>query len=181
MIMKSLRNIVLFLGMAAALGSCKNLVPYTDAMKTRHGWSNEQIKGIQFYVSHDVVLRRELTQGSTDIVAGKIKIVDGRKVDEIIIRAGTPGVVSDIPNSNKILVSFEVGDDHYLSFGVNPEVGEKYVLLASEWRNGMGKVHYAGSEYYTDKDSKFAYLMVDLHRIDRMSVNEHVAKGRKIK
>lgn len=179
--MKSLKIAVLALSIIAFLPSCKNLVPYTDAMKTNHNWTNEQVKGIQFYVSHDVVLRRELTQGSTEIVAGKIKMVDGRKVDEILIPAGTPGVVTDAPNSSKMLVSFEVGDDHYLSFGVNPKVGEKYVLLASDWNNGIGKVHYAGNEYYTDRDSKYAYLLVDLRRVDKMQMNAHIAKGRKIK
>ena len=176
-----MKKIILFVAVASLLSSCKNLVPYTDAMKTRHNWTDEQVKAIQFYVSHDVVLRRELANGTTDIVAGKIKMVDGRKVDEIFIKAGTPGVVSEIPSSSKMKVSFEMGDEHSLSFGVNPSIGEKFVLLGSEWRNGMAKVHYAGNEYYTDPDSKFAYLMVDLRKVDKRSVTEHVAKGRKIK
>jgi hypothetical protein len=176
-----MKRLMLFLFIAGSLASCKNLVPYTDAMKTQHNWGNEQVKAIQFYTSHDIVLRRELAQGTTEIVQGKIKLVDGRKVDEILIMAGTPGVVSEIPKENKLLVSFEVGDDHYLSFGVNPNIGDKYVLLASEWRNGMGKVHYAGNEYYTDRDSKNAYLMVDMRRIDKMSMKSHIAKGRKVK
>ncbi|MDB5284064.1 MAG: hypothetical protein JWO06_3139 [Bacteroidota bacterium] len=176
-----MKKIILFVAIASLFSSCKNLIPYTESMKTRHSWTDDQVKAIQFYTSHDIVLTRELSQGNTEIVAGKIKMVNGRKVDEIIIRAGTPGVVSSIPSSSKMLVSFEVGDDHYLSFGVNPNVGEKFVLLASDWSNGMGKVHYANNEYYTDQGSKFAYLMVDLRKIDKRQMTEHVAKGRKIK
>ncbi len=175
-----MKKIILFTAIVSMLASCKNLVPYTDSMKQSHNWSNEQVKSIQFYLSHDIILHRELTQGSSDIVQGKIKIIDGRRVDEILIRAGTPGVVSEIPKEDKLKVSFEIGDDHSISFGVNPNVGEKYVLLASEWKNGLGKVHYAGDEYYTDPNSKYSYLMVDLRRIDKSALKQHVAKGRKI-
>ncbi len=177
---KHMKKIILFVAIASVLASCKNLVPYTDSMKTEHGWTTDQLKAIQFYVSDDIILHRELTNGSSEIVHGKIKMVDGRRVDEILIRAHTPGVLTSMPNDEKMLVSFEVGDDHYLSFGVNPKRGNKFVLLASDWTSGRGKVHYAGDEYYTDPGSHFAFLQVDLHKIDNMQLKQHVAKGRKI-
>jgi hypothetical protein len=175
-----MKKVILFIGIAAGLASCKNLVPYTDAMRQNHSWTDDQVKAIQFYVSHDIILRRELTKGSTEIVQGKIKMVDGRKVDEILIKAGTPGIVASIPKENKLKISFEMGDDKVLSFGVNPNQSERYVLLASEWRNGQGKVHYGTDEYYTDPDAKIAFLMVDLHKIDNTTMTQHVAKGRKV-
>lgn len=176
-----MRKIVLLILLINLLSACKNLVPYTDAMKKKYGWTEEQIKRIQFYVSHDVVLHREAVKGSTDIVQGKIKTIHGSKVEEIVIPAGTKGVVTEIPNDKKLLVSFEVGDDHYLSFGVNPNASDKFVLLASDWKNEMGKVHYAGNEYYTDPDSKYASLYVDLRKIENMEVKQRVAKGRKVR
>lgn len=175
-----MKRIILFFAVAALFSSCKNLVPYTDTMRKKYNWNEEQIKRIQFYVSHDVVLHRELSNGSTEIVQGKIKTIRGRKVDEILIPTGTKGVVTDIPKENKLLVSFEVGDDHYLSFGVNPNASDRYVLLASDWKNEMGKVHYAGNEYYTDPDSKYASLLVDLRKIENMQVKQRIAKGRKV-
>ena len=176
-----MRKTILFVALIAFLSSCKNLVPYTDAMKNKYGWTDEQIRRIQFYVSHDIVLHREMTKGSTDIVQGKIKTIHGSKVDEVIIPAGTKGIVTDIPNNKKLLVSFEVSDDNYLSFGVNPNASDRFVLLASDWKNEMGKVHYAGNEYYTDPDSKYASLLVDLRKIENMEVKQHVAKGRTVK
>jgi len=176
-----MRKLFFFLALAILLSSCKNLVPYTDAMKKKYNWNDEQVKRIQFYVSHDIVLHRELSQGSTEIVQGKIKTINGKKVEEILIREGTPGVLTEIPKQNKMLVSFEVSDDHYLSFGVNPNANEKYVLLASDWNNGMGKVHYSDKEYYTDPDSKYAFLLVDLRKIQKMDITQRVAKGRKVR
>ncbi|MCW5907487.1 MAG: hypothetical protein KIS94_06485 [Chitinophagales bacterium] len=175
-----MKRIILFGTIAVLFASCKNLVPYTNSMKQQYGWSNEEVKKIQFYVSHDIVLQRDHTQGSTEIVHGKIKTVKGKKIEEIIIPRGTKGVVTQIPRENKLLVSFEMSDDYYLSFGVNPNMGDKYVLLASEWNNGVGKVTYSGREYWTDPDSKYAYLLVDLRKIQKLELKQRVAKGRKV-
>lgn len=175
-----MRKIIAVIVLFASLSSCKNLVPYTDTMKQQHNWSEAQVKQIQFYLSEDVVLSRELTQGSTEIVHGKIKKVNGKKIEEIIIRQGTPGVLTEMPKEKKMLVSFEISDDHFLSFGVNPNMSEKYVLLASEWENGSGKVHYNNQIFYTSPGSKFAYLLVDLRKIQKMKVKQRVAGGRKV-
>ena len=176
-----MKKLIFVIAIASMFASCKNLVPYSDALRTDHNWTTDQVKQIQFYNSHDIVLRRELVGGSSEIVHGHIQMVDGKKVDEILIRQGTPGVLTSIPKEDKMLVSFEIGDDHSLSFGVNPNEGERYVLLASEWSNGMGKVHYAGDEYYTGRDARFTCLEVDLRKINKTDMKSHVAKGRKIK
>lgn len=175
-----MKNLILLLAIPFVMASCKNLIPYTDSLKTQYNWNNEQVKKLQFYVSHDIVLHHELSNGSTDIVNGKIKTIKGKKVDEIIIRAGTPGVLTQIPKENKMLVSFEISDEHYLSFGVNPSASNKYVLLASDWNKGVGNVHYAGQEYYAASDSKYAFLMVDQRKIQQLEVKQRVAKGRKV-
>lgn len=176
-----MKKLFLFFAIATAFASCKNLVPYTDNMKKEHSWSEDQIRHIQFYVSHDVILHRELAEGNTQIVSGKIKMINGRKAEEIIIREGTKGVLTEMPKENRMYVSFEMGDDHYLTFGVNPGMGDKYVLLASDWNQGVGKVHYAGQEFWTDPDSKYAYLMVDLRKIQKMDLKQRFAKGRSVK
>ena len=175
-----MKQITLSLILAVAFSSCKNLVPYTNNMKQQYGWSNEQVKRIQFFVSHDIVLHRDHTQGSTEIVHGKIKNIKGKQVEGVIIPAGTKGVVTEIPKESKLLVSFEMSDDYYLSFGVNPNLGDKYVLLASDWNDGIGKVHYSNKEYYTDPDSKYAHLLVDLRKIQKLDLRQRVAKGRKV-
>lgn len=177
-----MRNLMLLPAILLLLATtgCKNLIPYTDSLKAQYNWNNDQVKKLQFYVSHDVVLHHELTNGSTDIVNGKIKTIKGKRVDEIIIRAGTPGVLTQIPKENKMLVSFEISDEHYLSFGVNPNASNKYVLLASDWNKGVGNVHYAGQEYYAASDSKYAFLMVDQRKIQQLEVKQRIAKGRKV-
>lgn len=175
-----MRNILLLFVIITAFSSCKNLVPYTDNMRKQHNWSEDQVRRIQFYVSHEIILHRELSEGNTKIVSGKIKMMNGKQVEEIIIREGTKGVLTEMPKENKMLVSFEVDDAHYLSFGISPSSGDKYVLLASDWNNGMGTVHYAGETFTTDPDSKYAYLMVDLRRLQKLDVKQRFAKGRTV-
>lgn len=176
-----MKNIIILSALILSLASCKNLVPYTDSMRQQYNWSESQVRKIQFYVSRDIVLQRELTGGSTEIVSGKIKTVNGRKVDQIIIRQGTPGVLTQIPREGKMLVSFEKGDDHFLSFGVNPNMDGKYFLLASEWNNGIGKVTYVNRSYYSEPDSRYAHLLVDLRKLLKEERSVRVAKGRKVK
>ncbi len=175
-----MRFTVFFLSILLTVASCKNLVPFTDSLRKQNNWSNNDVKRIQFYTSRDVILQRQITTDETAIEGGKIKIRDGKKVEEIIIKRGTPGIVTAIPDSAKLLVSFEKDDNHYLSFGVNPEQSTRFVLLASEWKNGVGKVTYDGKNYFTAPNSAYTSLMIDLRKIQNVELNQRVAKGRKI-
>ena len=176
-----MKQLLIVIMIASTVSSCKNLVPYTDNMRKQNNWSDEQVRSIQFFTSNDIVLQRAVREGSTEIVQGKIKKVDGKNVEEIIIREGTKGILVDMPRENKMLVSFEIDDQHFLSFGVNPNYGEKYMLLASDWNNGIGKVHYNGREYSTSPDSKYASLLVDLRKLQKLNLQQRVAKGRTVK
>lgn len=163
------------------LPSCKNLVPYTDALRKQNNWSDAEIQRIQFYTSEEIVLYRELVSGSTQIVSGKIKKMNGREIEEIVIKRNTPGVVTEIPKEGKMYVSFEIGDSYYLSFGLNPEQRGRYVLLAKEWtKGGIGKVTYNGVEFQASPSSAAAYLQVDMRRRSKEAMDARVAKGRKV-
>jgi len=166
------------------LSACSpKLSPFSQRLIDQNGWSEDELQQIQFYLSEDVVLKRDFTQGSSEIVSGEIKMVNGRRVEEVKIAKGTPGVLLFQPKSTRMAVSFESGrngDSKYLMFGPNPKRGKNYVLLASDWKNRRGKVKYDGKEYYTSAESALATLLVDLKRKGRTSVASRSAKGRKI-
>ena len=175
-----MRSIIIAALALMTLGSCKNLVPYTDALKSKYNLSDEQLKHLQFYVSSPIVLQRKITaENSTQITSGKIKIVNGEKVEEIVVPVGTKGVL--VKNDNgKFEISFEKDDTYYLRFGTNPNRYESYVLLASDWRGKVGTVTYAGNKYYTSPESADAILLIDLHKISSYQKDARVAKGRKV-
>jgi hypothetical protein len=161
------------------LGSCKNLVPYTDAIKTKYNLTDDQLKHLQFYVSDPIVIQRKLTaENNTQIMAGKIKIINGEKVEEVVVPTGTKGVL--VRNDNgKFEISFEKDDSYFLRFGTNPDRYQSYVLLASDWHGKVGTVTYAGNKYYTSPESTDAVLLIDLHKISNYQKDARVAKGRK--
>ena len=175
-----MKNLMLFLCFATLLSSCKNLVPYTDAIRQRHSWGEQELKQIQFYTSDPIVLQRKITEGGTEIISGKIKMVNGEKVEEIIIKEKTPGLLVR-EASGKFSISFEKSDDYFISFGQNPNMQGRYSIAFSGLKNKVGRINYNGKEYYTAPESVEAILLVDLRKIDKSEVNQRVASGRKIK
>jgi myo-inositol-hexaphosphate 3-phosphohydrolase len=138
------------------------------------------MKHLQFYLSDPIVLQHKVVDGAnTQVTGGKIKVVNGEKIEEIIIPAHTPGVL--VKNDDgKLEISFEKGDDHYLRFGANPNRYETFVLLASDWKGKIGTVNYAGNKYFTSPESADALLLIDMRKIANYQKDQRIAKGRKV-
>jgi hypothetical protein len=179
-----MNNLIRFGVLAAFFGTIgcgPTLMPFTQKLYEENRWSDAELKNIQFYVSRDIILWREATEGSSKIAQGKIKVVKGRRVEELRIRRGTPGVFIFSPKDNRFAVSFESdSDQRYLMFGPNPKRQNTYVLLASDWKGTTGSITYDNTTYYTDANSGMAALLVDLDRNVRTSYKSRVAKGRTI-
>lgn len=164
------------------LSSCgPKLTPFTQQLYDDQNWSEAELKRIQFYTSQDILLYRELSKGESKIVSGEIKIRNGKKVDEVLIRKGTPGVLLFRPKDDKFAISFESdNDDRFLIFGASRKRGGRYRLLAKDWERNYGKITYEGRVYTTRVENPFPILMVDLKRHRKTEVKSRVAKGRKI-
>ena len=166
---------------AFILSSCSNnLRPFTDDVYYEFGDSKSKLSKIQFYLSSDIVLFRDYGGTRSSIKNGKIKIVDGRKIEEVVFKKGTPGVFVFSPKRDRIAVSFEASDDKYLMFGPNQKVGGRFVLLAKEWNNRRGKVTYGDEVWNTTSSSAYANLMVDLEKARNTRVSKTTVRGRKI-
>ena len=167
---------------ALLLSSCSPTLTYfTQDLYRENKWSDDELKQIQFYLSHSIILKREAGSDASEIREGEIRIRGGRKVEEIYIPAGTPCVFLFSPKENRLAVSFEkTGKDRYLMFGPNPKTDGRYVLLAAEWDKRQGKVTYDGSSWWVDDESAIAGLMVDLKRSRHVTVRSRVAQGRTV-
>lgn len=185
--MRLFRNFFFCLLAISSLASCSpKLSPYTTNLEDHYRWSDEELKQIQFYPSQDIVLRREIRTGSSEIVSGKIKMENGREIEEIVIRSGTPGILLFKPEEKKFAVSFEEGGEkRYLIFGPDPKTGGSYKLLATKWvkKNGKGQIQYDGKDFYTYVNGRqgVARLMVDMRKVGKVQKSNRVAKGIKIK
>jgi hypothetical protein len=175
-------RIFLLLAISISLTSCgPTLTHFTQDLYDQYDWSERELRRIQFYLSDELVLQRQIGSGSSQIIKGEIKVVDGRKVEEIVIKRGTPGVMEFMPKKERIGVAFEDGSNRYLMFGPNPNYDNRYTLLASEWTREYGRVTYDGKEYYAQIGRELAGLMVDLKRISDIDRKSRQAEGKKIR
>lgn len=176
------RKLVLFAILSMAfLSSCSNRLSYfTDELNDRYRWTDDELKKIQFYVSQDIVMKREISGGDREVVSGKIKIEDGRQIEEVVIRKGTPGAFLFSPKVDRFAIGFEESNERYLIFGPSPKYSDRFVLLASDWDRRSGEVTYDNKTWKVSSDVAYAALLVDLRKINKVDVNSRVAKGRKV-
>lgn len=156
------------------------LSPLTQRLVDDQNWTEAELKRIQFYLSEDLVLTRELRDGTSEIRNGQVKIIDGREVEQIVFKRNTPGVFVFSPKTQNMAVSFENNDDNFLVFGPNPKAGNRYVLLASDWNRRSGTVTYSGKKWRVNSADAYASLLIPLKRLRNKDVNGKVVGGRKL-
>jgi hypothetical protein len=180
--MKIFKNLIPVVGMLFLLSACgPTLRPFTQDLYDDYSWSDYELKKIQFYLSDDIILRREISAGASEIIEGEIKLIEGRQIEEVVIRRGTPGVFLFSPKKERFAVSFDAtSDEKFLIFGPNPKANDRYVLMASEWRRRGGTVTYGGRKWRVDVSDAWATLMIDLEKVNNTSVKKEVATGRKV-
>lgn len=177
---RCMKNVLFIAVLLATLASCSpRLTPFTANLRNEYGWTDDDLKKIQFYLSDEIVLWREIKDGDAKISEGAIKIRNGKKVEEIRFPKRTPGVYLFEPNSNRFAISFETDDNKYLMFGPSKRRAE-FVLLAADWRKNTGKISYDDRIYTTNSSSAFTALMVDLRKAKDLTVKRRTAKGRTI-
>lgn len=169
--------------LAVIFSSCSpQLRPFTDRMYINSDFSERELKKIQFYVSRDIVLSRQLDGTKARLQSGKIRIVEGASYEEIVIRRGTRGVFAFSVEDGNIAVSFEGNPQtSYLVFGPSERRGGEYVLRAAKWERDFGVINYNGQQYTTPASSAYASLMVDVRGSGRSSSYTRRASGKRVR
>ncbi|MGB3547792.1 MAG: hypothetical protein WBA17_12505 [Saprospiraceae bacterium] len=179
-----LRNLAIPLIFALIfLSSCgPRLSPFTQRLYEEQNFTQEELKEIQFYLSEDLLLVRDFKDGERQITRGTVKIIDGREVEQVIIKRNTPGVFVFSPKENRFAVSFEDSDDAYLMFGPNPRNSNRFSILAGDWdrQRGVGTVTYRGLEWKLSSRDAYAALLIPIKRLRNQETTGRVAGGRKV-
>jgi len=163
------------------LSSCtSSRVPFTQQLKERYQLKPEELKSLQFYFSNNFVLRRGENLQKTETTGGELTLHKDGKVEEIIIKAGTPCVVRDVVDGNRITISFEDNSNNYLVFGSINNKDGYYTLQAFEWVKGKGKVNYGEETYYSSQGSRDVFLAIKMKSLENLKVEQKVVKGKKI-
>ncbi len=123
---------------------------FTPEIRTRVENGGIKLDKIQFYVDRNIELKREISKEEAKVTKGKVKIIDGKYINIVKLEKFTPGICSET-FPEKILVSFEKGENKFLTFGKtrNAAVSDPYKILAFSWYdNGEGKIKYDGMFYH---------------------------------
>lgn len=172
--------LIAFVGM---LSSCSpSLVPYTEDLHSSYDWSESDLQRVQFYLSNDIVLFKESGKEGSQIIDGDIKLREGRKVEKIVFKKGTPGVLLFTHNTDRFAVSFEDGEgsSKFLMFGPSDKANGRFVLLAKKWKKGIGKITYDDKVYSTPSESAYASLLVNLKKARKVVYESKKVGGRTI-
>ncbi len=179
-----MKNIVILtiVSLTFSLTSCsKKLTYFSERLQKEYNWSENELERIQFYVSQDIRLYKSSSSGNSRIEGGKIKVKDNSRINEVLIKRGTPGTLVFSPNEKRFAVSFENDDDNFLMFGPSAKNNGRYTLLAKDWQRNNGIITYGGQEYRTNSESAYAALMVDIKKAKNSTVKRKTAKGRTVR
>jgi len=176
--MKSLSTILLLLLVITTQSCSKKLYYFTEQLQDDFDWTKQDLEQIQFYLSEDIVLVRELSREEAKITDGKIKISGGTHVEELRFEKDTPGILMFIPKEDRFAISFE--DGKHLMFGPNEKANGRFVLLAKKWSVRSGLVTYGDKVYDTPSKSAYAALLVDVDNIKKTKYKVKKPKGRKV-
>lgn len=171
--------LIAFVGLI--LASCGTKVPYTNAIRDEFGLDSEKkVKNVQFFTSATIKLERSKTSGnqSTDD-GGALVTNSSTDQDLIIIPIGTPCVFEEYGEGGEIVVRYEVGVNHVLSFNMRQgQTSGKYYLVA-DFKN-KGEIEYGNRVYNVTGSSGVAYLEVILKKLKKTKRKERVVKGMKV-
>ncbi|MGB0369534.1 MAG: hypothetical protein ACPGD8_09020 [Flavobacteriales bacterium] len=180
---------LLLLSAVVILSSCSvNRMLLTVDTKQQIEKAGVDLKQVQFYNSEEIILARQIKKEEINVAEGKVRIENGKHIEEIIIPANTPGIC-ELNNEKTLKVSFDAGDGKTIPFLVEKrgeivssgsyfKIGAKKWVRTSRGRK-VGKLDYEGEIYniVRGSDSK---LMIDKSVLNRVKRDTHVAKGRKL-
>lgn len=158
-------------------------VPFTRDLKQRLERDNIDLKQVQFYIDQKLILSRNLGDQKVEVSSGVVKLENGKFINEVIVPAFTPGICESTDN-DKLMVSFEKGNND-IAFG--PGSGytfNKYVLYGTEWRNGTAAVTFDSNKFRARcascPDVASVTLVVRKNEIDKIERKTRTLKGRTV-
>jgi hypothetical protein len=169
---------VILAGSLGAAGCAHQRIAFTQGIRSHYNLESEELKNLQYFLSSDVTLQREFRREEGEISkTHKLVMKEGGLVEQVVIRAGTPGIATEVGDTF-LAVSFEPGSS--LQFGSSekdPDPERKYKLFAKRWTEYYGEILYAGKLFYAVEDSGLAFLTVDAESLDAVHRMKKILPG----
>lgn len=184
-------------------GCGSTLVPFTHETRVQHGLSKEDLKNLQYYVSHTITLRRELESGGRQVTGShKLRLVSGKTIEEVVIEEKTPGIAVAV-NDRTIAVSFEQGSSLIFAASSGPDepppigfaepppdpfpgsssrsnASERFETFGGTYwlsTEGRARAQFQGTVFAAVDESVQAHLMIDSESLEEVVRSRKVLSG----
>jgi hypothetical protein len=164
------------------LASCANGKTYfTPSIRNKIEANSIPLTQLQFYVDRNIELTRELESGQTKVTAGTVKFENGKYMNVILLKKGTPGVCTMV-SPDKLSISFEVGNNSFLNFGRTQQgdMSDPYRILADSWVSDYGLITYEGKIYHLEPGGTNASVLIKTKWLRTTKTDVRQMKGRTI-
>ena len=150
-------------------------VALTADMIEKFAITADDLAELQIYVDAKILLRRGAGAGGREITEHHtLRVLEGHEYDEVVVGAGTPGVVTD---PGGVLVNFDPSQpDTGLIF--EPTESGRFVLKSDpvEPHSRTRVVTYAGADYEVISGVR-AYLEIEKESLKQLEKRQHVLPG----
>lgn len=183
-----MRHTLLLLATTVFLSSCSlNRMYFTVQSKKEIEGAGVDLTQVQFYNSEEIILARQISKEEVKVAEGKVRVENGKNIEEIIIPANTPGIC-ELYDEKTLKISFD-SEGKSIPFLVerrNDMVvsGSYFKIGAKEWTRTsrgrrVGKLDYEGEMYSIVRGSG-SRLMIDKAVLNKVDRKTKVVKGRKL-
>src|SRR5512146_2147449 len=88
--------VILAVSLAVA-GCAHQRIAFTQEIRTYYDLGSDELKNLQYYVSSDITLHREFRREEGEISKShRLVMKEGGLVEQVFIRAGTPGIAMEV-------------------------------------------------------------------------------------
>jgi hypothetical protein len=162
------------------LQSCGTPTILSRSAIETHNLEHGIIENIQFFNSSDIVLSRVSEEQATSFAKnGTLTTSKSGNIEQVVIRANTPGKVVKHLGDGKVAVQFDADPNSFLVFGPDPGTGN-YTLQATKWANGRGLIPYGSSSFMTNQGAERCQLIFRMKRKYERTTKTTFAKGQKV-
>ncbi len=177
-----MRNIsIVAIAIMAVTTSCSSSkIYFSTQVRQKVENTGTPLTQLQFYVDRDVELSREILKDETKVTSGIVRFENGKNLNIITLKRNTPGVCTKVL-PDKVLISFEIGDDKFLTFGKTKYATESdpYKILANSWIGDYGAITYEGKSYFIHTGTN-ASILIKTSELINEEINIRQMKGRTI-
>lgn len=141
---------------------------FTESLAQAWRLQPDQREHLQYYLSNSIRLVRSASGAEQGIVRGRLQSSGSRRVEELIVDRGAPGIVL-ASGSNWMAVSFYPGSYFYFvrdqprqaQWIGNTWSKDRYYLYLPDWNGRMGSVMLGEGQWTATDQSVMAHLLVE--------------------